>query len=106
MRAAPDALFKALGDPTRRALFERLARDGEQTESAHRQGQSLAAGGLEAPGRPQARRARAGPAPRTRNALQHRPQGLAPLVDWMNFYTAFWHDRFKRLEELLKRMDQ
>ena len=34
--------------------------------------------------------------------LHARPQGLAPLVDWMNFYTAFWHDRFKRLEELLK----
>jgi DNA-binding transcriptional ArsR family regulator len=29
--AAPDALFKTLADPTRRAIFERLARDGEQT---------------------------------------------------------------------------
>jgi DNA-binding transcriptional ArsR family regulator len=32
--AAPDALFKSLADPTRRALFERLVRDGEQTVGA------------------------------------------------------------------------
>ena len=31
MQTAPDALFKSLADPTRRALFERLSRDGEQT---------------------------------------------------------------------------
>ena len=31
MQAAPDELFKALADPTRRAIFERLIRDGELT---------------------------------------------------------------------------
>jgi hypothetical protein len=35
-----------------------------------------------------------------------RPQGLAPLIDWMARYGAFWRDRFDRLETLLKRMDQ
>lgn len=34
MQAAPNALFKSLIDPTRRAIFERLARDGEQTVQA------------------------------------------------------------------------
>jgi DNA-binding transcriptional ArsR family regulator len=34
MRATPDALFKTLADPTRRAIFERLCRDGEQTVGA------------------------------------------------------------------------
>jgi DNA-binding transcriptional ArsR family regulator len=29
-----DSLFKALADPTRRTLFERLAREGEQTVHA------------------------------------------------------------------------
>ena len=29
-----DTLFKTLADPTRRALFERLCREGEQTVSA------------------------------------------------------------------------
>lgn len=30
----PDALFKTLADPTRRAIFERLCRGGEQTVGA------------------------------------------------------------------------
>ena len=34
------------------------------------------------------------------------PQALAPLVQWMSLYGAFWRDRFDRLEDLLKRMDQ
>jgi DNA-binding transcriptional ArsR family regulator len=34
MQATPDALFKSLADPTRRAIFERLARQGEQTVQA------------------------------------------------------------------------
>ena len=35
-----------------------------------------------------------------------QPQALAPLIDWMSLYGAFWRDRFDRLEALLKRMDQ
>ena len=35
-----------------------------------------------------------------------QPQGLAPLIDWMSLYGAFWRERFDRLEVLLKRMDQ
>ncbi len=34
MHAASDVLFKTLADPTRRAVFERLCRDGEQTVRA------------------------------------------------------------------------
>ena len=34
------------------------------------------------------------------------PKALRPLVDWMSFYAAFWRDRFDRLEDLLRRMDQ
>ena len=34
------------------------------------------------------------------------PQGLTPLIDWMNLYGAFWRDRFDRLETLLNRIDQ
>jgi hypothetical protein len=32
--------------------------------------------------------------------------GLAPLVDWLGHYGAFWQDRFDQLETLLRRMDQ
>ena len=34
------------------------------------------------------------------------PKGLAPLIDWMGLYGAFWRDRFDSLETLLNRMDQ
>ena len=34
-----------------------------------------------------------------------RPDALAPMVDWLNLYGAFWRDRFDRLESLLERMD-
>jgi DNA-binding transcriptional ArsR family regulator len=35
-----------------------------------------------------------------------QPQALAPLIDWMSLYAAFWRERFDRLESLSKRMDQ
>jgi DNA-binding transcriptional ArsR family regulator len=34
MHAAPNAVFKRLADPTRRAIIERLTRDGEKTVRA------------------------------------------------------------------------
>src|SRR2546426_4019547 len=106
MRAASADLFKALADPTRRAIFERLVRDGEQTVRAltDRAGVSQPAvskhlGVLKLAGlvrdRPEGR------------SVHYRaePQGLAPLINWMSVYGAFWRDRIDRLETLLKRMD-
>jgi DNA-binding transcriptional ArsR family regulator len=107
MRAARDDLFRALADPTRRAIFERLVRDGEQTVRAltDRAGVSQPAvskhlGVLKLAGlvrdRPEGR------------SVHYRaaPRGLAPLIDWMSLYGAFWRERFDRLETLLNRMDQ
>ena len=37
--------------------------------------------------------------------LLAQPQALAPLVDWMTLYGAFWRERFDRLEALLERME-
>ena len=107
MRTAPDILFKTLADPTRRAIFERLCRAGEQTVwmltdearvsqpavSKHLSVLKLA--GL-------VRERREG----RQTHYSARPQGLKPLIDWMGLYGAFWRDRFDRLEDLLKRMDQ
>ena len=33
-----------------------------------------------------------------------QPQCLAPLIDWMRIYAAFWRERFDRLESLLDSM--
>jgi DNA-binding transcriptional ArsR family regulator len=107
MRSAPGVLFKSLADPTRRALFERLSRDGEQTVRmlTDRSGVSQPAVSKHLGVLRQAGLVRA----RHRGRQTHytaQPKALAPLVDWMTYYSSFWHDRFDRLEDLLKRMDQ
>src|SRR5271168_4207742 len=106
MPSAADSLFKALADPTRRAIFERLTRDGEQTVHAltDRAGvsQPMVSKHLSALKRARLVRNRR----HGRETHYHaRPEALAPLVDWMNEYGRFWNDRFDRLEDLLKRID-
>src|ERR1700683_4909485 len=107
MQAVADNVFKALADPTRRAIFERLARDGEQTVHAltDRAGISQPAVSKHLAILKSARLVRdRGEGRETRYSA--RAQALAPMIDWMSFYGAFWRDRFDRLETLLKRMDQ
>ena len=33
------------------------------------------------------------------------PRGLAPLIDWIAHYRAFWTEHVDRLERLLEKMD-
>ena len=107
MDTPPDALFKTLADPTRRAIFERLCRDGEQTvrvltdqSGVSQPAVSKHLGVLRLAGLVRDRREG------RQTHYSAEPQGLAPLIDWMSLYSAFWRDRFDRLEDLLRRMDQ
>ena len=107
MRASPDAVFRSLADPTRRAILERLIREGELTvgtlteESGVSQPMvSKHLGVLKAAGLVRDRRA----GRETHYSAQ--PKGLAPMVGWMTRYRDFWCERFDRLEQLLDRMDQ
>ena len=107
MQAATENVFKALSDPTRRAIFERLARDGEQTVHAltDHSGVSQPAISKHLSVLKHAKLVR----DRREGRETHyraQPQALAPLIDWMSVYGAFWRDRFDRLENLLKRMDK
>jgi DNA-binding transcriptional ArsR family regulator len=102
-----DATFSALADPTRRAIFERLANDGEQTVHAltGRAGVSQPAvskhlGVLKHANLVRDRRKG------RETYYSAEPQALAPLADWMSLYGTFWRDRLDQLENLLKRMDQ
>jgi DNA-binding transcriptional ArsR family regulator len=102
-----DMLFKTLGDPTRRAIFERLCREGEQTVGA-----LTAQAGISQPAvskhlgvLKQAGLVR----DRHEGRQTHysaQPGALAPLIDWASQMAGFWQSRFDDLEDLLKRMDQ
>jgi DNA-binding transcriptional ArsR family regulator len=106
-QVATDHVFSALADPTRRAIFEHLASDGEQNVRAltARSGVSQPAVSKHLGILKQAKLVRHRRTGRE-NHYSAQPQALKPMLDWMGVYAAFWHDRFDRLESLLKRMDQ
>jgi len=99
-------VFRALGDPTRRAVFDRLA-EREQSVgdlaaslpvSQPAVSQHLAA--LKSAGLVGERRAG------RKVFYRVEPQGLAPLIDWLGRYRAFWPVRIERLKDVLREMDQ
>ena len=104
--AAVTHVMRALADPTRRAVYERIAGAEEITvlELTHGSGvtqgaisqhlKSLKQAGLVAE-RPEGRKV----------FYRAEPEGLAPLVDWMSHYGTFWRDRFADLRSLLQEID-
>jgi DNA-binding transcriptional ArsR family regulator len=107
MSTAPDLLFRTLADPTRRAIFERLCREGEQTVGAltARSGVSQPAvskhlGALKQAGLVRDRHE----GRQTHYSAQ--PGALNPLIDWTSQMASFWQNRLDALDDLLKRMDQ
>lgn len=102
---ARDAVFHALADPSRRAIFESLTRGEAAVKdltarfdiSQPAVSQHLAT--LRDAGLVSARR---------EGRLTYyrvNPQGLKPLIDWIAHYRAFWVDHLHRLERLLEKMD-
>lgn len=107
MTTSQDVLFRTLADPTRRAIFERLCREGETTVGA-----LTAQAGVSQPAvsKHLGILKQAGLVRDRHEGRQthYRPQlaALAPLMDWTSQMTRFWQSRFDDLEDLLKRMDQ
>jgi DNA-binding transcriptional ArsR family regulator len=107
MSKVHDVLFRSLADPTRRALFERLCREGEQTVGA-----LTARAGVSQPAvsKHLAVLRRAGLVRDRHEGRETRYSAqlsaLAPLIDWTKQMAGFWERRFDSLEDLLKRMDQ
>jgi len=107
MPTSPDVLFRTLADPTRRAIFERLCREGEKTVA-----DLTATAGVSQPVvskhlklLKQAGMVRDRPEGRQTHYSAER-HALVPLVDWTSQMAGFWESRFDDLEDLLKRMDQ
>src|ERR1043165_5066829 len=100
-----DAVFHALGDPTRRRMLRELA-DGERTvgqlaepfaislQAASKHIKALESAGLirrEVRGRS--------------HVCQLEPGPLASAHEWLTFYERFWNDRLDVLERLLRQDD-
>ncbi|HZW07756.1 MAG TPA: metalloregulator ArsR/SmtB family transcription factor [Phycisphaerales bacterium] len=105
--AIEDKIFKALADPSRRAIFKSLARRGGEAAvkdltarfdiSQPAVSQHLAA--LADAGLVNGRR--------EGRCVYYRvePRGMKPLIDWIAHYRAFWTEHVDRLEQLLEKMD-
>jgi len=101
-----DLILKAISDPTRRAVYERLCQADEITvvdltrDSGVTQGaisqhlKTLKVAGLVAE-RPEGRKV----------YYRAQPDGFAPLFDWMQHYGLFWRERFGDLRMLLGEID-
>ena len=102
-----DTLFRTLADPTRRALFERLCRDGDQTVGA-----LTAQAGISQPAVSKHLKVlkEAGLVRDRHHGRQTHysaePGALVPLADWTRQMAGFWQDRLDALDDLLTRMDQ
>ena len=103
--AIEDRIFRALGDRSRRAIFEALTRGEAAVKditarfdiSQPAVSQHLAH--LKDAGLIKARR--------KGRCVYYRvePRGMKPLIDWIAHYRAFWTEHVGRLEKLLESMD-
>ena len=103
---AEDRIFKALADPSRRAIFASLTRGEVAVKdltarfdiSQPAVSQHLAA--LKDAGLVNGRR--------EGRCVYYRVEGrgMKPLIDWIAHYRAFWTEHVERLERLLENMDE
>jgi DNA-binding transcriptional ArsR family regulator len=104
--AAAQRIFQALADPSRRAIFESLAMGEAAVKdltarfdiSQPAVSQHLAA--LKDAGLVNGRR--------DGRCVYYcvEPNGMKPLIDWIEYYRGFWLERVDRLEKLLDDMDE
>src|SRR3954462_11640304 len=105
--AAPmDAVMRALADPTRRAVYERIVGADEITVVELTRGSGVTQGAISQHLKSLKQAGLVAERPEGRNVYYRpEPEGLAPLVDWMSHYGVFWRERFANLKTLLKEID-
>src|SRR5581483_12217776 len=105
--AAPiNAVLRALADPTRRAVFERIAKADEITVVELTRVSGVTQGAVSQHLTSLKQAGLVAERPEGRNVYYRaRPEGLRPLFDWMSHYGVFWRERFTKLRTLLKEID-
>ena len=104
--ATIDAVMRALADPTRRAVFERVVMSDEITVVELTRGSGVTQGAISQHLKSLKLAGLVAERPEGRKVFYRaEPEGLAPLVDWMALYAVFWRERFANLRTLLKEID-
>jgi DNA-binding transcriptional ArsR family regulator len=105
--AAPlNTVMRALADPTRRAVYERIVGTDEITVAELTRGSGVTQGAVSQHLKSLKSAGLVAERPEGRNVYYRaEPSGLAPLVDWMSHYGVFWRDRFANLRNLMKEID-
>ncbi len=104
--AAITAVMRALADPTRRAVFERVVSSDEITVVGLTRGSGVTQGAISQHLKSLKLAGLVAERAEGRNVYYRaEPEGLGPLVDWMSHYGVFWRERFANLRTLLKEID-
>ncbi|WPZ35428.1 metalloregulator ArsR/SmtB family transcription factor [Thalassobaculum sp. OXR-137] len=98
-------IFRALADPTRRAIFDKLAA-GRMNASALRQGMAISQPAI-SQHLSVLRQARLVREERQGRVVNYEidPEGLALVAGWLDRYRAYWPARVNALSDLLKDME-
>ena len=101
-----DTVMRALADPTRRAVFERVVGADEITVVELTRGSGVTQGAISQHLKSLKQAGLVAERPEGRHVFYRaEPEGLGPLVDWMGHYGLFWRERFANLRTLLKAID-
>jgi len=107
--AAPSpvtTVMRALADPTRRAVFERIFDVEEISVAELTRGSGVSQGAVSQHLKALKTAGLVAERAEGRNVYYRaQPQGLEPLAAWMDYYGVFWRDRFLNLRTLLKEID-
>src|SRR5229473_2234300 len=104
--ATISAVMRALADPTRRTVFERVVSSDEITVVELTRGSGVTQGAISQHLKSLKLAGLVAERPEGRNVYYRaQPEGLGPLVDWMSNYGVFWRERFANLRTLLREID-
>jgi DNA-binding transcriptional ArsR family regulator len=101
-----ETVMRALADPTRRAVFERVTDAKEITVLELTRGSGVTQGAISQHLKSLKLAGLVAERPSGRNVYYRaRPEGLEPLFHWIDHYGVFWRERFADLRSLLKEID-
>ena len=104
--ATVETLMRALADPTRRAVFERIATSDEINVAELTRASGVSQGAISQHLKSLKLAGLVLERPQGRNVFYRaEPAGLAPLFDWLSHYDAGWRDRCAKLRVFLGEID-